>query len=251
MTAAAQSSHLGGALSAADIIAVLYQDILRVDPASPDRPGRDRFIMSKGHCCSALYAALAIKGFFPLKELSDYGKDGSRLMTHASHHVPGVEFSTGSLGHGLPVGCGLALAVKREGQDSRAFILLGDGECDEGSNWEAAMFAGHHGLDGLVAIVDFNMLQSFGTVKEVLDLDPFADKWRAFRWAVREVDGHDHAQLESALGRIPCEPGKPTVVIARTVKGKGVSFMENKLEWHYKSPNAEQLKQALQELGEA
>jgi len=234
----------------ADLLGVLYGEVLRVDPQNPGWPDRDRFILSKGHACAALYAALALKGFFPVKDLEQFGRDGSPFTTHASHKVPGVELSTGSLGHGLPVGCGLALAAKRDGLSWRTFVLLSDGECDEGSTWEAALFAGHHGLDNLVAVVDFNALQGFGTVKEVLDLDPFADKWRAFRWAVCEINGHDHAQIKKALRKIPCDSGKPTVVIAHTVKGKGVSFMENKLEWHYRSPNDEQLRQALGELEE-
>ena len=223
--------------------------MLRIDPQDPDWQDRDRFILSKGHACAALYAALAVKGFFPVEELEQFGMDGSRLTTHAGYAVPGVELSTGSLGHGLPVSCGLALAAKRDHKAWRTFVLVSDGECEEGSTWEAALFAGHHGLDNLVAIVDANGLQGLGTVREILNLDPLADKLRDFGWAVHEIDGHEHEQIRKALLEVPCVPGKPTAIIAHTIKGKGVSFMEHKLEWHYKSPSAEQLLAALLELG--
>jgi transketolase len=236
----------------ADLLAVLYGKILRVDPGHPNWVERDRFILSKGHGAAILYAVLAECGFFPKKWLDTYYQDGSVLAGHVtSHGVPGVEVSTGSLGHGLPVGCGMALAGKRANMPYRIFVMLSDGELDEGSNWEAILFAPQHQLDNLISIVDYNKIQSFGAVSEVLELAPLADKWRAFRWAVREIDGHDHAQIESALSSVPFEPGKPSVIIAHTVKGKGVSFMENQLAWHYKSPNAEQLAQALAELGAA
>lgn len=249
MVYAAKASHIGSCLSMADALAVLYARVLRVDPRAPKAPGRDRLIVSKGHAAAALYAVLAEAGFFPVEWLATYCEEGSRLQGHVtSHEIPGVELSTGSLGHGLPVACGLALAAARRGGAQRTFALLSDGELDEGSSWEAILFAGHHRLAGLTAIVDCNGIQSFGAVKEVLDLEPLADKWRAFRWAVAEVDGHDHAALEAALARRDPE-GRPTVVIARTVKGKGVSFMENQLAWHYRSPSAEQLAQALAEVG--
>jgi transketolase len=244
----ANASHIGAALSIADLLAVLYRSVLRVDPREPRRPERDRFILSKGHAAAALYATLAEHGFFPREWLDRYCDDDTRLSGHVTHHVPGVEFSTGSLGHGLPIGCGVALAAKRDKKPFRTFVLLSDGECDEGSIWEAALFAPHHKLDNLVVIVDHNKIQSFGTVKEVLDLAPFADKWSAFNWAVRETDGHDHEQIAQALSVLPFEAGRPSVLIAHTVKGKGVSFMEGQLAWHYKSPNAEQLAAALAEL---
>jgi transketolase len=250
MVAAAKASHIGGALSMADLLAVLYGGILQIKPDNPAWPERDRFILSKGHSCTGLYATLALRGFFPLTELGTYGRDGSRLMSHISHKVPGVEFSTGSLGHGLPFGCGKALAAKRTGAAWRTFVMLSDGELDEGSNWEAVLFAPQHRLDNLVAIVDYNKIQSLGSVKEVLDLHPLAEKFRAFNWAVREVDGHDHKEIRAALSSLPWEPGKPNCLIAHTVKGKGVRFMENQLLWHYKSPDAAQLQQALGELGE-
>lgn len=248
MVAKANASHIGGVLSMADLLAVLYSDILNVQPDQPDLNFRDRFILSKGHSCTALYATLALKGFFPLDELSTYGEDGSRLMSHISHHVPGVEFSTGSLGHGLPFGCGKALAAKRIGNNWRAFVMLSDGELDEGSNWEAILFAPQHKLDNLVAIVDYNKIQSLGSVAEVLELDPLADKFRAFRWGVREIDGHDHAAIFDALSKVPFEKGKPSCIIAHTVKGKGVDFMENSLQWHYSSPKPNQLAEALRQI---
>jgi transketolase len=245
----ANASHIGGGLSMADLLAVLYGEVLRVRPQDPGWPERDRFILSKGHTCAALYATLALRGFFPTEELLTYGRDGSRLMAHVSHKVPGVDFSTGSLGHGLPFGCGRALAAKRQRNSWRVFVMLSDGELDEGSNWEAILFAPQHRLDNLVAIVDYNKIQSLGNVGDILDLAPLAEKFRAFRWAVREVDGHDHQAIRAALAAVPWEPGKPSCLIAHTVKGKGVSFMENQLPWHYKSPNADQLRQALAELG--
>ncbi len=246
----AKSSHLGSAYSIADLLAVLYGRILRIDPKHPDAPDRDRFILSKGHACAALYAALAERAFFPKEWLADFYQDGAQLAGHATHvGVPGVEVSTGSLGHGLPIACGMALAGKRGGHGYRVFTLLSDGECDEGSTWEAALFAGHHRMDNLIAIVDYNKIQSLGTVKEVLDLEPFADKWRAFAWGVKEIDGHDHAQIEETLARVPEDPGKPTCVLAHTVKGKGVSFMENKLLWHYRAPDREEMASILAELG--
>ena len=246
----ANASHIGTCLSIADILAVLYSDILRVDSTRPDWPDRDRLILSKGHGAAILYAVLAERGFFPKEWLGAYCQDGAHLAGHITHQgVPGVEVSTGSLGHGLPIGCGMALSGKHDNQPYRVFVLLSDGECDEGSNWEAALFAPHHHLDNLIAIVDYNKIQSFGTIKEVLDLEPLAAKWRAFGWAVREVDGHDFGQIEDALKSVPFKVGRPSCIIAHTVKGKGVSFMENQLAWHYKSPDAEQLKQALAELG--
>lgn len=251
MICRASSSHIGSAFSMADLLAVLYGDILRVDPGDPQWPERDRFILSKGHACAALYVALAERGFFPKVWLDDFYQNGSPLAGHATHSgVPGVEVSTGSLGHGLAIACGMALAAKRDGRAYRVFALLSDGECDEGSTWEAALFAPHHHLDNLVVIVDYNKIQSLGTVKEVLDLEPFRAKWEAFGWAAREIDGHDLGQIEKTLSQVPFEQDKPTCVIAHTVKGKGVSFMENKLLWHYRTPDAEEMNQALAELGE-
>ena len=246
----AQSSHIGASLSAADLLTVLYSKVLRIDPSRPDWIERDRFILSKGHGCAAVYAVLAERGFFSKEWLETYCQDGSHLAGHITHHgVPGVEASTGSLGHGLSIGCGMALAGKRDGRSYRVFVLLSDGECDEGSTWEAALFIPHHRLDNLVAIVDYNKIQSFGTVKEVLDLDPLASKWQAFGWATQDIDGHDFEQIENALLSVPFEPGRPSCIIAHTIKGKGVSFMENELAWHYTPPNDDELRRALAELG--
>lgn len=250
----ARASHIGGALSMADILSVLYapNGLLRIDPNTPDDPNRDRFILSKGHACTSLYAALALRGFFSLSELDSYGMDDSRLLAHASHKVPGVELSTGSLGHGLPVGCGLALGAKRFGDSYRTVVLLSDGEMDEGSNWEAFLFAAHHRLDNLTAIIDANGIQSLGTVKEVLGLEPLAEKLTAFGWWVQEVDGHNLSILKTALeSALFVRTGRPAVIIARTIKGKGVGFMENSLAWHYKSPSDSDLDQALRELAGA
>ena len=250
MTHRGKASHVGTSLSMADLLVVLYGGVLRVDPAYPDWPDRDRFILSKGHGCAALYAVLAERGFFPLEWLDTFYQNGSRLVGHATHtDVPGVEVSTGSLGHGLSIACGMALAAKRDGKRYRVFALLSDGECDEGSTWEPVLFATHHWLDNLIAIVDYNKIQSLGRVEEVINLEPFADKWRSFGWAVREIDGHDFLEIHDTLTHVPFEAGRPSCVIAHTVKGKGVSFMEDKLLWHYRSPQGEEYEAALAELG--
>jgi transketolase len=248
MVTRAKASHIGSALSIADIMAVLYGWILRVYPTQPRHPDRDRFILSKGHACVAVYAALAETGFIDPALLESYGTDGSMLMAHISHKVPGAEFSTGALGHGLPFGTGKALAAKRRGQAWRTVVLTSDGEWGEGSNWEAALFAAHHGLDNLVCIIDYNKLQSLRTVDETLRLEPLHSKFEAFGWDVREVDGHDHGALIDALETAALTTGKPTMLIAHTVKGKGVSFMENKVEWHYRNPTPELLEAALAEI---
>lgn len=248
MVHAANASHIGSCLSIADILAVLYTHFLDVDPADPARADRDRLLLSKGHAAAILYATLAERGFFPIAELDDYCRAGSKLTGHISHSVPGVETSTGSLGHGLPIAVGLALAAKADRRPWRSVCILSDGECDEGSNWEAILFAPHHRLDNLVAIVDYNKIQSFGRVDEVLPLEPLAGKWRAFGWHVVELDGHDCAALEGALAAVPEIAGKPTVIIAHTVKGKGVGFMEDRLEWHYRSPSKELLAEAIAEV---
>lgn len=252
MTGKANASHIGSALSAADLLAAVYGKALRYDPSRPDWPERDRFIMSKGHACTALYAVLAESGYFPVERLETFYQNGSPLAGHVMHkNVPGVELSTGSLGHGLPVATGMAIAAKRDGRASRIFCMISDGECDEGSVWEAALFAPHHKLDNLVVIVDYNKIQSLGRVKEVIDLDPLADKWRAFGWAVREIHGHDMTEVENAVSHVPYEAGKPSCIVAHTVKGKGVSFMEDKLLWHYRAPLGEDMVKALAELEES
>lgn len=245
----ARASHVGSCFSVADILAVLYGQVMRFDPADARAAGRDRFILSKGHAAAALYATLANVGLIPRSDLETYGADLSPYMTHASHKINGVEFSSGSLGHGLSFGVGKALAAKKAGADWRVFVLLSDGEMDEGSNWEALMFAAHHRLDRLTAIVDYNKLQSLASIDQTLGLEPLADKLRAFGWCVREVDGHDHAALQQHLSSTPWESGRPSILLAHTVKGKGVSFMQNKVEWHYRSPDGALLAQALQEIG--
>jgi transketolase len=248
MVTRAKASHIGSALSIADIIAVLYGATLRVDPAAPNDPERDRFILSKGHACVAVYAALAERGFIDPALLETYGTDGSTLMAHISHKVPGAEFSTGALGHGLPFGTGKALAAKRQAKDWRTIVLTSDGEWDEGSNWEAALFAAHRGLDNLLCIIDYNKLQSLTSVDKTLRLEPLHSKFDAFGWGVQEVDGHDHEALSNALDPGSWPSGKPAMLIAHTVKGKGVSFMENQVEWHYRNPTPELLLKALAEI---
>ena len=251
MTARAKSSHVGGGLSVADILAVLYGSTLRVDPARPDWDERDRLVLSKGHACAGLYAALAERGFFPQADLDTFYMDGSRLVGHAAHAgVPGVECSTGSLGHGLSIACGMALAARRDAPRCRVFAVLSDGECDEGSVWEAVLFAGHHGLANLTAVVDYNRIQSLGRTEEVLNLDPLAAKWASFGWEAVEVDGHSVEALQETLSKVPLASQRPTCVIAHTVKGKGVSFMEDTLLWHYRSPAGDELAEALAELGD-
>jgi len=249
MISRARCSHIGSSLSIADLLAFLYSETLRVDPANPDWPDRDRFLLSKGHGCAAAYAALAERGFFPMEWLDDFNLDGSNLAGHITHTVPGVEASTGSLGHGLPIGCGMALSGKRDSMSYRVFVLLSDGECDEGSVWEAALFAPHYKLSNITVIIDYNKLQALGAVNEVLGLEPMLDKWRAFGWATREIDGHDFEQIADALTNVPFEKDRPSCIIAHTVKGKGVSFIENRFEWHYRCPDEEQLSRALAELG--
>lgn len=252
MVHAAKASHIGSCLSVADIVAVLYGDVLRVDPDQPDWPDRDRFILSKGHAGAVLFAALAERGFFPESWLDSYCKDGSKLAGHITHHdVPGAEVSSGALGHGLPIACGMALAAKRDGRPGRVFVVLSDGEMDEGTTWEAALLAAQHRLDNLTLIVDYNKIQSFGKTEQILDLDPLADKWRSFRWGVQVVDGHDHAGLLETLRNVPLETGRPSCIVANTVKGKGVSFMEHDNLWHYRPPDATQLSIALRDIGVA
>jgi transketolase len=246
----ARASHIGGCLSSADLLASLYGGFLRVAPGAEEHAHRDRFLLSKGHAAAALYATLAERGFLETDELDRYCEDGGRLGGHVTHtNVPGVEVSTGSLGHGLPLAVGMALGLKRDYSPARVAVLLSDGECDEGSTWEGFLIAPQLKLDNLLVLVDYNKIQSLGRVEEVLDLHPLAEKLRAFRWAVREIDGHDHEAIADALGAFPFEEGRPSVIVAHTVKGKGVSFMEDRLLWHYRSPDDEQLRAALSEIG--
>lgn len=252
MTSAGGSAHIGSVLSMADIIAVLYADALRVDPSAPDWLERDRFVLSKGHAGAGVYAALAERGFFDTAKLDTHYQDGSDLCGHVSHKgIDGVEVSTGSLGHGLPIGTGMAYGAKLDGARHRVFVLLSDGECDEGSNWEAILFSAHHGLDNLVVVVDYNKIQSLAPVSETLRLEPFKQKWESFGWSVREVDGHDHAALKDVMAALPFTKGRPSCVLAHTVKGKGVSFMENSVLWHYRTARGEEYERAVGELGGA
>jgi transketolase len=228
---------------------VLYTDILKVDPANPADSDRDRFILSKGHAGSVLYATLAERGFFPREHLCTHYQDGSLLSGHVSHNgIPGVEVSTGSLGHGLAIGAGMAKAAQLQRKDWRVFVLQSDGECDEGSVWEAAMFAAHHRLSNLVCIIDYNKIQSLGSVAETLALEPFVDKWRAFGWSVARMNGHDHDAMRTGFSSVPLDAQKPTCFVLDTIKGKGVSFMENTVLWHYRSPQGDELASALREL---
>lgn len=249
MVHAAGMGHAGGDLSAADILTTLFFHVLKVDPANPRDPARDRFILSKGHASAALYATLAEAGFFPADWLSTYMRPLSALNGHPDRNrVPGVEANTGPLGHGLPIGVGAALGARLDGATWRTFVLTGDGELQEGSNWEAAMAAGHFGLDQLTVIVDRNRLQQGDLTENTVRLEPLADRWRAFGWAVTEVDGHDIDALMTTFEGVPIERGRPTCVIAHTRKGRGVSFIEDRVEWHHRVPTDAELAAALVEL---
>ena len=243
---AGNRGHVGSAFSLVEILRVLYDDVLRVAPGNPRWPGRDRCILSKGHGCLALYAILADKGFFPDSELWKFCQPDGMLGGHPEHgKVPGVEASTGSLGHGLPIGIGFALNARYENARHRVFVVISDGESNEGSVWEAALSASQHRLDNLVVLLDYNKQQSYGTTYEVVDLEPLAEKWRAFGFAVKEVDGHSLPELRAALSRAPFEADKPSMLICHTIKGKGVSFVENNLKWHHKTKVSEDEVRAL------
>lgn len=247
----ANASHLGSAFSIVDILNALYSDFLKTDPHNQDWEERDRLLLSKGHACVALYSTLAEYNFFPKEDLLTYGKDFSNLMNHISHKVLGVEFSTGSLGHALPYGIGKSLAAKRLYKKWRTVVIISDGELGEGSNWEGFLSASHHKLDNLLVIVDYNKLQSLTTVEDTLNLEPLVDKFLAFGWAIQEVDGHNHKALVNILNKVPFEKDKPSLILAHTIKGKGVSFMENSVAWHYKSPSKDQLESAIREIENA
>lgn len=244
----AQEEHIGSALSCVDVLAVLYYKILNIDPKDCLNENRDRVVLSKGHAATALYAVLAKKGFFEEKLLDEYCKDGSKIAGHSTKgSLPGVEATAGSLGHGLPIATGMALAGKMDKKDYKVFVLISDGECDEGTTWEAALFAAHNKLDNLTVIIDYNKWQAFGKTNEVLNLEPLAKKWESFGWAVKEINGHNFNEIEKALA-VPFESGRPNVIIANTVKGKGVSFLEDRLESHYIKINEDQYKKACEEL---
>jgi len=249
MISAAGSGHPGGSLSAADIVTALYFDIMKHDPANPHWPDRDRFILSKGHAAPVLYAALAECGYFPLDWLTTLRKTGTCLQGHTdSLLTPGVDVSAGSLGQGLSIGIGMALAARLDNKDYRTYVLLGDGECDEGQVWEAAMFAPNYQLDNLTAIVDFNTLQLDGFTRDIMNLEPFMAKWAAFKWEVIEINGHDMQQIIDAIRQAKAVKGKPTVIVAHTIKGKGVSYMENNVDFHGKAPTKTETEIALKEL---
>jgi transketolase len=251
MTCAAGSGHPGGSLSAADIVAALYFHELRLDPSRPDWPDRDRFVLSKGHAAPVLYAALAERGFFPLEELLNLRKLGSRLQGHPDmRKVPGVEMSTGSLGQGLSAANGMALAARLDRRDYRVYVLLGDGEIQEGQIWEASMAAAHYKLDNVTAFIDHNGYQIDGPVREVMSPEPVAAKWRAFGWHVIEIDGHNLSEILSALAEAKTVRGRPTMIVAETVKGRGVSFMEGQVDWHGVAPKPAERDRALAELGD-
>ncbi len=250
MSHAAGTPHLGSALSCIDILVAAYWNVLRIDPAQPNDPLRDRCILSKGHAVSALYATLAKRGFFPDEWLNDFAKHRSPLPEQPSPNcAPGVELATGSLGHGLPVGLGMALSAQIQKQDYRVFVIMSDGECNEGSVWEAAMFAPAQRLEKLAVIVDYNKWQATGRSNEVMALQPLVKKWEAFGWTALEVDGHDLGALSAAMNSVPRGDGKPLAIVAHTVKGKGVSFMEDDNNWHYRIPKPEEVEAARKELG--
>jgi transketolase len=249
MSHAAGAAHLASSLSCIDIVSVLFHSVLKLDPQNAKWEDRDRFILSKGHAATALYSALAYKGFISSADIASYGKAGSLLEEHPSPKLPGVEAATGSLGHGLPIGCGIALAGRIRQKTYRTFVLMSDGECNEGSVWEAALFAAANRLGNLCAFVDFNKWQATGRSREVLGLDPLADKFKDFGWQVHEIDGHDHQQIFKAVSDVSMQQQKPTMVVAHTVKGKGISFMEDDNNWHYRVPTVEEVQLAKTELG--
>jgi len=244
----ANAGHTGGSLSCTDILNVLYNDVLNVSPDDFGSPDRDRYIQSKGHCVEALFVVLADKGFFPETDLETLCKYKSHYIGHPTKKVHGVEQNTGALGHGLPIAAGVALAAKMDKKAYRVFTMLGDGELPEGSNWEAALTASHYKLDNLCAMIDNNKLQITGTNAEVCNTDPLDAKFESFGWAVKQVDGHDIKALREAFASMPFEPGKPNLIIAHTIKGKGISFMENSVKWHHGVPNHEQYETAITEL---
>jgi transketolase len=249
-SAAAKIPHLGSCLSCVELLVALYWQELHVDPANPEDPDRDRFLLSKGHGAPILFQVLAERGFFPLERLDDFGKAGSVFHEHPPKpgYIPGIEAATGSLGHGLPMALGMALAARIQQRPSRCYALLSDGECNEGSIWEAALLAASQKVHTLTAIIDFNKWQATGRSQEVMALDPLAAKWEAFGWHAQEIDGHDLAAIAQALAAARAERERPSVIVAHTVKGKGVSFMEDNNNWHYRTPNPEELAAALAEL---
>ena len=244
------TGHTGGSLSSADVLTALYYRVLHVDPSKTDDPDRDRFILSKGHCVEGYYSILADRGFISQEELHTFSRYQTRLIGHPNNEIPGVEVKTGALGHGLPVGVGMAIGLRKNASPARVFVLMGDGEQEEGSVWEAAMSGAHYKLDNLTGIVDRNHLQISGTTEDVIGLEPFADRWRAFGWAVREIDGNDMEQIVAAFDALPFENEKPSLIVAHTIKGKGVKEMENIAKWHHGVPDDTLLQSALSQLDE-
>lgn len=244
-----KSPHIGSSFSIVEILACLYFKILSVSPTDPYNSNRDRFILSKGHACPALYAVLAERGFISKGELDGFAVNGGTLEQHPSLDIRrGIEATAGSLGHGLSIGAGMALAAKRDNKNYKVFVLMGDGELNEGSVWEAAMFATQHGLDNLIAIIDYNKMQALGNTKDIIDLESLPQRWTSFGWAAKEIEGHNLSQIFEAFSSIPFLVGRPSIVIAHTIKGKGVSFMENNLLWHYRAPSNKEYQMALEEL---
>lgn len=244
----AGGGHTGGSLSSVDILVTLFNEVLNIRPAEPNWKDRDRFILSKGHSAEGYYSVLADCGFFPKEELGSLLQLGSRLLSHPTNKIPGVEINTGALGHGLSPGVGLALAAKRDNKDYRTYVLMGDGEQTEGSIWEAAMSASHYRLDNLTGIIDRNGLEITGNTEDVMKLEPLQERWSSFGWSVKTINGHNYRELLDTFDSVPFENGRPSLIIANTVKGKGVSFIEGKAEWHHKVPSKKQLEEALEEL---
>lgn len=244
-----KASHVGSSFSCVEILTYLYEHILNIDPYDAEDPNRDKLILSKGWAVSTLYSILADRGFFNKEMLLEYCQDGSKLIGCSTRNgIPGIEATTGSMGHGLPLGVGMAMAAKIEGKKLGIYVVISDGECDEGSTWEAALIASHHKLDNLTVVIDHNKWQSFGRVNDILRMEPFLDKWKAFGWSVREVDGHNFKELHEIFSKMPFEANKPRLIIAHTVKGKGVSLLEDRNEWHYKTPSEKEILIAQKEL---
>jgi transketolase len=244
-----KSPHIGSSLSTVEILVSLFFKVLKVSPEDPANPERDRFILSKGHACPALYSVLSEKGFMCEEDIQGFAVNCGTLEQHPTRDIKrGIEVSSGSLGHGLSIGIGMALAAKRDRKEHRIYVLMSDGELNEGSVWEAAMFASHHNLDNLVAMIDYNKMQALGYTKDIINLEPLSQKWSSFGWAVKEIDGHDYGQILEVFDKVPFSTNKPNIIIAHTVKGKGISFMEDKLLWHYRPPSDEEYEMALKEL---
>lgn len=244
----ANASHIGGALSMADILAVLYSEVLKFDSHNPNDENRDRFILSKGHTCASYYATLGLMGYFPMTLLDEFAQEGSLLIEHTSHYIPGVELSTGSLGHGLPVGCGIAYGSKKLNKSFRTYVIVGDGDMEEGSNWEAILLGAQLKLDNLCLIIDYNKIQCFGRTNDIINFEPYSEKFKAFNWNCIELDGHDHNALRRAFNEAEKVKNKPTVILAHTIKGKGWKEMEDTLFSHYHSPNEEEYNILMEDL---